>query len=171
MLTFWSCLAVLGAKVRGFILSYMVFWFLFFVPAIIHYNLPRKLLSKAVPFLEQLDHSMKYERRSVLDKSELLVDVKMPNTSDMQADLDEDEYLKSFRLDDVENMREGQRRAYVDLEDDDDEEEEEDDEEEEDINEEEDEVEEGSDHDHGRNNNQQRNIGLVNKIKCRILRI
>ena len=116
--------AVLGTKVRGFFLSYLIFWFLFFVPAILHYNIPRKILNKAIPFLEQLDHSMKYERRSILDKSELLVDVKLPNTSDIEADLEEDEYLRSFKLDNLEDMKEKQRRAFENLEDDDEDDEE-----------------------------------------------
>ena len=119
MFAFWSTLAVIGAKIRGFYLSYMVFWFLFFVPAILHYNLPRKLLNKALPFLEQLDHSMKYQRRSVLDRSELLVDVKLPS-SDQNADLEEDEYINSFKMDDIEHMGRKERRALENLEDDDD---------------------------------------------------
>lgn len=128
MLTFWTLMTILGVKVRGFFLSYLLFWFLFFVPAILHYNLARKLLNKALPFLEQLDHSMKYERRSVLDKSELLVDVKLPNQQELDADADEDEYFKSFRLDDIKNMKEKQRRVYENLDDDDDDEDEDEDE-------------------------------------------
>jgi hypothetical protein len=175
MFTFWSVCAVVGAKVRGFFLSYLIFWFLFFVPAILHYNIPRKLLNKAIPFLEQLDHSMKYERRSVLDKSELLVDVKLPNTSDIDADLEEDEYLRSFKLDNLEDMKEKQRRAFENLEDDDDEDEEEDEEEydnDDDNDDEEDDVENSQEINlHGRNiknvnireNHHQLSIKLNNK--------
>ena len=101
-------------------------------------------LNKALPFLEQLDRSMKYERRSVLDKSELLVDVKLPNTSDQDADLEEDEYLRAFQLDDLDKMKEKQRRAYENLEDDDDDQDEDEeghDEEDEELEEDEDEEE------------------------------
>ena len=79
-------------KQRSFLLVF--FWIMFVVPAILHYDIPRKILSKAMPILEQLDHSMKYERRSILDKKDLLVDVKLP-TSDFDDLEQEDEYLKS----------------------------------------------------------------------------
>lgn len=59
-------LIIIGIKIKGFYLAYFTFWILFFIPAIIHYNVPSKLLSKAVPVLEQLDRSMEYERRSIL---------------------------------------------------------------------------------------------------------
>lgn len=52
-------------------------------------------------FQEQLDHSMKYERRSVLDKSELLVDVRLPKLG-IDDDEQEEEYLKSFKFDEDE---------------------------------------------------------------------
>lgn len=78
---------------------------------------------------------MKYERRSILDKSELLVDVKLPKSID--DDEQEDEYLNSFKLDDLENMKKNQRRAFENLEDEDDE----DDLEEEEIHDEEEELE------------------------------
>jgi hypothetical protein len=114
---------VIGFKIKGFYLSYVLFWIVFFVPAIIHYDLLRKLLRKAMPLLEQLDHSMKYERRSVLDKSELLVDVKMPSSDEM--DEQEDEYLDSFKLDDLDKMKSKQRRVFENLQDDEDDDEEE----------------------------------------------
>jgi hypothetical protein len=114
---------VIGFKIKGFYLSYVLFWIVFFVPAIIHYDFLRKLLRKAMPLLEQLDHSMKYERRSVLDKSELLVDVKMPTSDEM--DEQEDEYLNSFKLDDLDKMKSKQRRVFENLQDDEDDDEEE----------------------------------------------
>ena len=114
---------VIGFKIKGFYLSYVLFWIVFFVPAIIHYDILRKLLRKAMPLLEQLDHSMKYERRSVLDKSELLVDVKLPTNDDM--DDQEDEYLDSFKLEDLDKMKSKQRRVFENLQDDEDDDEEE----------------------------------------------
>ncbi len=78
-----------------------------------------------MPLLEQLDQSMKYERRSVLDKSQLLVDVKLPNLDELD-DQQEDEYLSSFKLDDLDKMKSKQRRVYENLQDDEDDDEEED---------------------------------------------
>jgi hypothetical protein len=66
MLTFWILLAVFGMKVKGFYISYAIFWVLFFVPGVLHYNIPRMILNKATPILEQLDRSMEYQRRSIL---------------------------------------------------------------------------------------------------------
>jgi len=113
MFIFWSMTAIIGAKIQGFYLSYILFWMVFFIPAIIHFDIPRKLLSRALPLLEQLDHSMKYERRSILDKSELLVDVKHKN-NDEEDEAEEDEYLKSFQLGDLDNK---DRRRFENLED------------------------------------------------------
>jgi hypothetical protein len=135
MLLFWSLTAIIGVKIKGIYLIYLVFWVIFVIPAVIHYDIPRKILSKAMPILEQLDHSMKYERRSILDKKELLVDVKLPQ-SDFDDLEQEDEYLKSFQLEDLELVKSSHRRVfenepedeedeYDDDDDDDDEEEEE----------------------------------------------
>lgn len=133
MLLFWSMTAVIGVKIKGFYIGYSLFWILFVVPAILHYDIPRKVLSKALPILEQLDQSMKYERRSILDKKELLVDVKLPQ-SDLVDIEQEDEYLKSFQLEDVDQVKTTHRRAFnnqpvydEDEEEEDEEEEEEDD--------------------------------------------
>lgn len=101
----WSMTTVIGVKIRGIYLAYFLFWIVFFVPAILHYDILKKLLRKALPLLEQLDHSMKYERRSILDKSDLLVDVKLPQ-SEINDEEEEDQYLESFRLD------ESQRREF-----------------------------------------------------------
>lgn len=95
---FWSMLGVVGVKIRGMYLSYALFWLVFFLPPVLHYELPKRLLHKCLPLLEQLDHSMKYERRSVLDKSELLVDVRMPSMG-IDDDAQEDEYLRPFKFD------------------------------------------------------------------------
>ncbi len=113
MLTFWSMTAIIGANIRGFYLVYLFFWLIFIVPAIVHFDIPKKLLSRALPLLEQLDHSMKYERRSVLDKSELLVDVKHSNRDD-NDEAEEDEYLRSFQLGDLKKKH---RRIFDNLED------------------------------------------------------
>lgn len=43
---------------------------------------------------------MKYERRSVLDKNELLVDVRLPKMG-IDDDEQEDEYLKPFKFDEA----------------------------------------------------------------------
>lgn len=98
-------MTVIGTRVKGIYLSYMIFWIVFFVPAIIHYDLIKIAIRKALPLLEQLDHSMKYERRSILDKSELLVDVQLPS-SEINDDQEEDKYLEEFKLD------EEQRRVF-----------------------------------------------------------
>lgn len=110
MFIFWSGTAIIGSKIQGLYLTYIFFWIIFFVPPIIHYDIPKKVLSRALPLLEQLDHSMKYERRSVLDKSELLVNVKH-KTSEQDDEAEEDEYLKSFQLN--EKLK---NRAYEDTE-------------------------------------------------------
>lgn len=122
VIVLWSMGGVIGYKIKGFYLSYALFWIVFFVPAIIHYDLMRKLIRKAMPLLEQLDHSMKYERRSVLDKSQLLVDVKLPESD--EADEQEDEYLRSFKLDDLDKMKLKQRKVFENLQDDEDDDEE-----------------------------------------------
>lgn len=115
-------LTVIGIKIKGLYLSYMLFWIVFFVPAILHYELPKKLLHKALPLLQQLDQSMKYERRSVLDKSELLVDVRLPDTS-KDDELEEEEYLKAFKFDEsesklLENLDDGEEDEVGDYVDD-----------------------------------------------------
>lgn len=116
MLTFWSMTAIIGTKIQGFYLSYSLFWIIFFVPAIIHFDIPRKLLRRILPLLEQLDHSMKYERRSILEKKDLLVDVKHKN-NDSENEAEEDKYLESFQLDDLEKIKANHRRAFENLED------------------------------------------------------
>jgi hypothetical protein len=95
--------AVIGIKIRGFYLSYFLFWVIFFVPALLHYDIPRKLLNKALPLLEQLDHSMKYERRSILDKRDLLVNVTIPPNDEI--DRQENEYLEMFKLNESKKKR------------------------------------------------------------------
>jgi hypothetical protein len=113
MLVFWNLTLIVGFNVKGFYLVYILFWLVFFVPAIIHFDIPRKLLQRVLPLLEQLDHSMKYERRSILDKKDLLVDVKLP-TNEIDDDEEEDEYLKSFQL------KENEHRSFDDDDEDDD---------------------------------------------------
>ena len=119
----WSALAVVGLKVSGFYLAYMLFWLVFFVPCLVYHDLFGNVLRRALPLLEQLDHSMNYERRSILDRKQLLVDVRTPASFDdgMMNDEQEDEfYLKAFRIDDVIETREKNRRIYENLDDDDD---------------------------------------------------
>ena len=62
---------------------------------------------------------MKYERRSVLDKSELLVDVRLPKMG-LDDDEQEDEYLRPFKFD--ENLGRAVFDKLDDGEDDDDDE-------------------------------------------------
>lgn len=92
---------MIGCKIRGLYLSYAMFWLVFFLPPILHYELPKKALRKCLPLLEQLDQSMKYERRSVLDKNDLLVDVRLPKMG-IDDDEQEDEYLRPFKFDENE---------------------------------------------------------------------
>ena len=113
MFSFWSMMAIIGTKIQGYLLVYIFFLILFLVPAIVHLDIPRKLLRKALPLLEQLDQSMKYERRSVLDKSELLVDVQHKSTEETN-EAEEDEYLKSFELGELSKSG---RRIMENLED------------------------------------------------------
>jgi len=112
---FWSATAVIGIKIRGFYLSYFMFWVIFLIPAIIHYEIPKKLLNKALPFLEQLDQSMKYERRSILNKDDLLVDVMLPPTQ--IDDEEEDEYIKS--LTESDNLKEKYMKAFENVDEED----------------------------------------------------
>ncbi len=69
--------------------------------------------------LEQLDASMKYERRSIIDKNELLVDVRMPKMG-IDDDEQEEEYLKPFKFD--ENVGKDVLEKLDDGDDDDDDE-------------------------------------------------
>ena len=92
-----------------------MFWVVFLVPAIIHYEIPKKILNKALPLLEQLDQSMKYERRSILNKDELLVDVMLPPTQ--MDDEEEDEYIKS--LTESDNMKEKYMKAFENVDEED----------------------------------------------------
>jgi len=104
MSVFFTIAAAIGIKVKGFYLMYLLFWIVFFIPAIIHYDMPRRLLNRLVPILYQLDRSMKYERRSIIDKKELLVDVKLPST-DADNDEIEDELLESFKPNELKSHR------------------------------------------------------------------
>lgn len=61
---------------------------------------------------------MKYERRSVLDKSELLVDVRLPKMG-IDDDEQEEEYLRPFKFD--ENVGRDVLERLDDGEDDDEE--------------------------------------------------
>jgi|LakMenEpi03Aug12_release.lakeMendotaPanAssembly.Ray.scaffolds.fasta_scaffold4291693_1 hypothetical protein len=66
MLIFWVLMGIFGMKVEGFYILYAIFWILFLVPGILHYNIPRIILNKASPILEQLDRGMAYQRRSLI---------------------------------------------------------------------------------------------------------
>lgn len=123
MLTFWSVLLVISIKIKGSHLAYILFWIIFFLPAIIHYELAKKMLFKLLPLLQQLDHSMQYERRSILDKSELLVDVKLPKTEYEEDYEEENEFIRQLTekdrrvLENMESEDEEEDDEYVDHED------------------------------------------------------
>lgn len=51
-------LAILGMKVNGYYISYVIMLVLFTLPAIVYHQLIPKLLQRLAPFLEQLDRSM-----------------------------------------------------------------------------------------------------------------
>ena len=51
-------LAVLGVKINGFYVSYLIMLTLFTLPAIVYHKLLPKLLQRLAPVLEQLDQSM-----------------------------------------------------------------------------------------------------------------
>lgn len=125
LLLFWSMSAVIGVKIRGVYLVYLSFWMVFFVPPVLYYDVPRKMLCKALPLLEQLDHSMKYQRRSMLDKRELLVDVKIPHNDLIDEEI-ENEYLQSFKLSDLNELKEKDRKVFENLQDDEDDDEDDD---------------------------------------------
>lgn len=123
MLTFWSILLVISIKIKGSHLAYILFWIIFFLPAIIHYELVKKFLFKFLPLLQQLDHSMQYERRSILDKSELLVDVKLPKSEYDEDYEEESEFIRELTerekrvIENLESEEEEEEEEYVDHED------------------------------------------------------
>ncbi|UJR36967.1 hypothetical protein I4U23_029675 [Adineta vaga] len=68
-------LAVIGVKINGFYVSYLTMLILFTLPAVVYHKLVSKLLQRLAPFIEQLDQSMEYKRRSLIDRKDLLVKI------------------------------------------------------------------------------------------------
>ncbi|CAF4201359.1 unnamed protein product, partial [Rotaria magnacalcarata] len=62
---------------------------LFTLPAIVYHKLIPKLLQRLAPVLEQLDQSMEYKRRSLIDRKELLV--KIDTSANNYEDEDDDD--------------------------------------------------------------------------------
>lgn len=113
MFVFWSVILVISIKIKSSHLAYVLFWIIFFLPAFIHYEVAKRILFVLLPLLQQLDQSMQYERRSILDKSELLVDVKLPQTEYEEDYEEEAEFFKP--------LSEKDKRLLENLEDEDEE--------------------------------------------------
>ncbi|CAF3409077.1 unnamed protein product [Rotaria socialis] len=82
-------LAYIGVKINGFYVSYIIMLILFTLPAIVYHKLIPKLLQRLAPVLEQLDQSMEYKRRSLIDRKELLV--KIDTSANNYEDEDDDD--------------------------------------------------------------------------------
>lgn len=109
MFLFWSVLLVISIKIKSSHLTYALFWIIFLLPAFIHYDVAKRILFLILPLLQQLDQSMHYKRRSVLDKSELLVDVKLPQVEYDDNYEEEDEFYKQ--------LNEKERQIFENLDD------------------------------------------------------
>lgn len=113
MFIFWSVILVISIKIKSSHLTYALFWIIFFLPAFIHYDVAKRMLFFILPLLQQLDQSMQYQRRSVLDKSELLVDVKLPQVEYDDDNEEDDEFLKE--------LNEKEKQLFENLDDEDEE--------------------------------------------------
>jgi hypothetical protein len=97
-------LAYIGVKINGFYVSYLTMLILFTLPAIVYHKLIPKLLKRLAPVLEQLDQSMEYKRRSLLDRKELLVNINRSGVNDNDDDDDvrrlkqQHEFLKEEQI-------------------------------------------------------------------------
>ncbi|CAF1101195.1 unnamed protein product [Adineta ricciae] len=89
-------LAYTGMKINGFYVSYIVMLILFTLPAIIYHKMIPKLLKRLAPILEQLDESMEYKRRTLVDRKDLLVKIKTPGLNE-NADEDDDEDVRKLK--------------------------------------------------------------------------
>ncbi|CAF1015977.1 unnamed protein product [Rotaria sordida] len=83
-------LAYIGMKINGYYVSYLVMLILFTLPAIVYHKIIPKLLKRLAPILEQLDESMEYKRRTLIDRKDLLVKIKTPGLNENDDDDDED---------------------------------------------------------------------------------
>ncbi|CAF5202264.1 unnamed protein product, partial [Rotaria magnacalcarata] len=75
-------------KINGYYVSYLVMLILFTLPAIIYHKLITKLLKRLAPILEQLDQSMEYKRRTLIDRKDLLVKMQTPGLNEDNEDED-----------------------------------------------------------------------------------
>ncbi|CAF1616551.1 unnamed protein product [Rotaria magnacalcarata] len=81
-------LSYIGMKINGYYVSYLVMLILFTLPAIIYHKLITKLLKRLAPILEQLDQSMEYKRRTLIDRKDLLVKMQTPGLNEDNEDED-----------------------------------------------------------------------------------
>ncbi|CAF4651065.1 unnamed protein product, partial [Rotaria sp. Silwood2] len=63
-------------------------------PAIVYHKLIPKLLKRLAPILEQLDESMEYKRRTLIDRKDLLVKIKTPGLNENDDEDDDDDVRK-----------------------------------------------------------------------------
>jgi len=89
--------AYIGIKINGFYVSYLVMLILFTLPAIVYHKLIQKLLKRLAPILEQLDESMEYKRRTLIDRKDLLVKIKTPGLNEFD---DDDEDIEKIQMKD-----------------------------------------------------------------------
>ncbi|CAF1418060.1 unnamed protein product [Rotaria sp. Silwood1] len=90
-------LAYIGMKINGYYISYVVMLILFTLPAIVYHKLISKLLKRLAPILEQLDESMEYKRRTLIDRKDLLVKIKTPGLNENDDDDDDDEDFRKLK--------------------------------------------------------------------------
>ncbi|CAF1199504.1 unnamed protein product [Adineta ricciae] len=115
-------LAVIGVKINGFYVSYITMLILFTLPAVVYHKLIPKLLRRLAPVIEQLDQSMQYQRRSLLDQRELLV--KLDRTTSNNDDDDVRRLEEQRKILQQEALMNKQQRQRLTLSDDEREEEE-----------------------------------------------
>lgn len=115
-------LAYIGIKINGFYVSYLTMLILFTLPAIVYHKLIPKLLKRLAPVLEQLDQSMEYKRRSLIDRKDLLVQVNQPGMRGGDDDDDDDDVrrLKQKRELLQQEQINNNKRQPIDVSDDDD---------------------------------------------------
>ncbi|CAF2486968.1 unnamed protein product [Rotaria sp. Silwood2] len=119
-------LAYIGVKINGFYVSYITMLILFTLPAIVYHKLIPKLLQRLAPVLEQLDQSMEYKRRSLLDRKDLLV--KIDKSGSIDDDDDDDVRRLKQQRDLLRQEQLETKRQHLNITDDDDEDEDEDEE-------------------------------------------
>ncbi|CAF1202304.1 unnamed protein product [Adineta steineri] len=114
-------LAYIGVKLHGFYVSYIVMLILFTLPAIVYHKLIPKLLKRVAPVLEQLDQSMEFKRRSLINRNDLLVKIKTPGSNED----DDDEVVQKLKEQQKEKIETKRRSTIVNDRDDDDDDDEE----------------------------------------------